>query len=160
MGKHGPKAVDPKSRFWPKVHKDGPILVDSLGPCWIWTASRTKFGYGRFGDFDGVTHSTKLAYGVAYRWLIGEVPNSLELDHLCRNPSCVNPYHLEPVTSQENTVVRGIGVAAQKSRQTHCVRGHPLSGTNLKLKTNGCRSCRECSRMRDRKRNPFRKRNR
>ncbi|MEJ7786912.1 MAG: HNH endonuclease signature motif containing protein [Solirubrobacteraceae bacterium] len=32
----------------------------------------------------------------------GEVPEGLDLDHLCKQTDCVNPEHLEPVTHQEN----------------------------------------------------------
>ena len=34
-------------------------------------------------------------------------------DHLCRNTACVNPAHLEIVTSRENTL-GGIGIDAKK----------------------------------------------
>lgn len=32
----------------------------------------------------------------------GAIPTNMDLDHLCRNPICVNPDHLEPVTHLEN----------------------------------------------------------
>ena len=38
--------------------------------------------------------------------MIGPVPDSLELDHLCRNRYCVNPSHLEAVSYRVN-VLRG-----------------------------------------------------
>jgi hypothetical protein len=34
--------------------------------------------------------------------MVGPVPEGLELDHLCENPPCCNPAHLEPVTHAEN----------------------------------------------------------
>ena len=43
-----------------------------------------------------------LAHRVYYERHVGPVPEGLELDHLCRNPGCVNPEHLEPVTHAEN----------------------------------------------------------
>jgi hypothetical protein len=57
--------------------------------CWIWSGNLNGGGYGD--------------YGKIYKMKYGEVPEGLELDHLCRVRSCVNPDHLEPVTRQENS---------------------------------------------------------
>ena len=37
-------------RFWAKVNRDGtvPAHCPELGPCWVWTAAVTKFGYSKF----------------------------------------------------------------------------------------------------------------
>jgi len=79
-----------QSRFWAKVQKtDG---------CWLWTGCRSRQGYGRF-KIDGVM---KYAHRIAYEWLRGPFPEGRELDHLCLNPSCVNPEHLEVVSKSEN----------------------------------------------------------
>lgn len=75
-------------------------VEDPDSGCWVWQKSRDQHGYGRAyvkGD-----RSSRLAYRVYYERLRGPVPAGLELDHLCRNPACVNPDHLEPVTHQEN----------------------------------------------------------
>ena len=77
------------------------------------------------------------------------IPDGKELDHLCRNRKCVNPKHLESVTHREN-ILRGETIMAENARKTHCWRGHPLSGKNLKLKPNGHRQCRACAAMRSR----------
>ena len=45
---------------------------------------------------------TFIAHRFAYQYMIGPIPDGLELDHLCRNRPCVNPYHLEPVTRAVN----------------------------------------------------------
>ena len=34
----------------------------------------------------------------------------------------------------------------KQKNQTHCVNGHPLSGDNLRIRTNGNRACKECGR--------------
>jgi hypothetical protein len=68
-----------------------------LTPCWIWQLSAR----GRYGRLT----RNGVAVG-AHRWMyethIGPVPDGLMLDHLCRQPLCVNPDHLEPVTNAEN----------------------------------------------------------
>ena len=80
-----------KERFWAKVKKtDG---------CWLWTGWKNDRGYGNF-EVDS-TRTVK-AHRFAYEVLVGPIPDGLTLDHLCRNPSCVNPEHLEPVTLREN----------------------------------------------------------
>jgi hypothetical protein len=71
-------------------------LFNSNG-CIIWKGQLDKDGYGRF-KFKG---KTQVAHRVSYLHS-NPIPEGLQLDHLCRNPSCVNPIHLEPVTSKEN----------------------------------------------------------
>lgn len=57
----------------------------------------------------------------------------------------------EPVTEKEN-LLRGVSPMAEQARQTHCKRGHPLSGENLKIRTDGSRQCKQCARYRERRR--------
>lgn len=97
-----------EERFWEKVDT-------SAGPlgCWPWTASGSRDGYGQFSaDGRGVR-----AHRFAYELLVGPIPEGLQLDHLCRNPGCVNPAHLEPVTGWENTM-RGNTPAAINAATT------------------------------------------
>jgi hypothetical protein len=72
--------------------------VDTTGECWIWTGTTDRHGYGRVRP-DG--RSTG-AHRWSYEATVGPIPEGLELDHLCNNPPCVNPAHLEPVTHAEN----------------------------------------------------------
>lgn len=120
-----------EDRFWPKV--------DASGDCWLWTASRFPDGYGSFS----VNGRARGAHRVAYELLVGPIPSGLTLDHLCRNPSCVNPTHLEPVTDREN-VRRGHGPTAVNARKTHCIHGHLLDEQNTYIYPAG-RCCRRCA---------------
>lgn len=116
------------------------FLVDDNG-CWVWKRPDCN-GYGGFSN-RGVR---VYAHRWSYQFFVGPIPEGLEIDHLCRNRACVNPDHLEPVTSRVN-VLRGIGVSAMNSRKTHCVRGHPFSGNNLAIRPDGGRTCLACRRM-------------
>jgi len=119
----------PEERFWAKVRKsENPI------GCWEWIAGKNFGGYGTFR----VGNRTVPAHRWAYEHLVGTIPPELECDHLCRVRCCVNPAHIELVTSRENTL-RGVGLAAQNARQTTCKNGHPLVDGP---KQRGCPQCR------------------
>lgn len=105
------------------------IAYSEDGPngCRVWTRCRDKLGYGLIQRKPGRSPS---AHKNSYETFVGPVPEGLVLDHLCRNPSCINPAHLEPVPQREN-VLRGISLPALNAKKTHCVHGHPLSGDNV-----------------------------
>lgn len=131
---------DTDKRFWSKVKK--------TPRCWLWTGYRDPRGYGKFSA-DGVMGN---AHRFAYEHFVGPIPTGLHVDHLCRNPSCVRPDHLEPVTPRENAM-RGVSFSAVNAQKTQCPRGHPLSGANLYVEpsTQG-RLCRTCRRQANRER--------
>lgn len=89
---HNLPARDLSARFWSKV--------EQRGECWEWVGHIKWSGYGSFHS--GKRHGTFIAHRFAYEDMIGPIPDGLELDHLCRNRPCVNPYHLEPVTRAVN----------------------------------------------------------
>lgn len=78
------------------VAHDAKYVVNSTTGCWEWRGALLH-GYGQL-RFRG---KTWLAHRYFYWRENGGLPD-LPLDHLCRNPRCVNPAHLEPVTPKEN----------------------------------------------------------
>lgn len=113
-----------------------------VSPCWLWTGSVNRVtGYAQTHR-DGRTIA---AHRASWEKRFGPIPAGLTLDHLCRQRSCINPEHLEPVSQRENTA-RGTGFIARQMQQTHCRNGHPLSGDNLYRAPRGDRQCRICRR--------------
>lgn len=107
--------------------------------CWVWTGRRDRRGYGRYGDKGTLVHR------VTYTRLVGEIPQGLEPDHLCRNTGCGNPEHLEPVTHAENLRRGHMTIWLQRRAVTHCPHGHEYAGDNLRHDRLGRRVCRACA---------------
>ena len=128
-----------EERFWAKV--------DKRGVCWLWTGARRGGGYG---NFRYSKPRNIFPHRFAYELLIGPIPQGLTIDHLCRNPACVNPVHLEVVPLRVN-IHRGDSFAAQNARKTHCIHGHPFDEANTYVAPDnanryGQRTCRTCNR--------------
>jgi hypothetical protein len=132
---------DVMDRLWAKT------IIDPDSGCRIWCGALVSNGYGAIRDGDG---RMALVHRVGYEREVGEIPDGLDLDHLCRTRACWNPTHLEPVTRQIN-LLRGVGFPAQQAAKTHCPHGHPYDDQNTRIKC-GKRECRACERRRDRER--------
>jgi hypothetical protein len=132
----GVKPTDPDVLFWRHVVRRGP------NECWGWIGAKHPFGYG---CFEHRRLKQTLAHRISYILLVGPILDGLELDHLCRNPQCCNPAHLEPVTGKENKA-RGTGVGAKNITKTHCPHGHEYTPDNTWTSKMNERNCITCKR--------------
>ncbi len=114
--------------------------------CIEWKLTPTQNGYGRF-FFNGKTEQR--SHRVSWELFVGEIPEGLVIDHLCRNRICNNILHLEPVTTKEN-IRRGLSGFFSRLRQiskTHCPKKHPYSKENTYITNKGFRECKECKKI-------------
>lgn len=133
-----------EERFW--------AYTEKTEDCWIWHGTRDGNGYGQLTMKDGPYRRKMVgAHRLSYEINVGPIPEGLVLDHLCRNPGCVNPEHLEPVTFQEN-IRRGKRPVIRRPRKTHCKRGHEFTPENTYITKQGHQRCRACKRLHERQR--------
>ena len=105
--------VTPEQRFLNVVDRRGD------DECWPWKLTPNNKGretprnlaYGRVT----IGKRRMLAHRFAYELFVGPIPEGYTIDHLCENPSCVNPAHLEAVTMKEN-LHRGNGACMRRHR--------------------------------------------
>lgn len=122
-------------RFWPNVDKRGP------SDCWPWLGHKTRAERGMI-RIDG---RSRVATWAALA-LDGRPRPSTDHEscHSCDNPNCVNPAHLWWGTRFENMQDKVRKGRHHSQAKTHCLRGHPLSGENLRINSNGHRVCATC----------------
>lgn len=118
--------------------------------CWIWLGALSANGRSSFQWGNG---RISTAHKWAYIFFRGEIPDGLELDHLCCNPSCVNPHHLEAVPRSVNgkRYWNWIGKNDVRRQVVECKNGHPFNVQNTRIDPQTKHKiCRVCDRARHR----------
>lgn len=130
-------------RRWLKTGETSSPRIDNLQHysavegCWVWQGAVWRNGYGKTST---EVNGTRLAHRALYVEHRGEIPEGMDLDHLCRNRLCVNPDHLEPVS-------RAVNLDRGHEARTMCEAGlHDI--TQPGATKPGTRQCVECWRAR------------
>lgn len=97
-----PLRAKPLESWW-TVHENG---------CWIWIGGKYSNGYAAYHKNGKSFLGHRFVYET-YKQI--NLPKEIHLDHLCKTKNCVNPNHLEPVTSKENTQRAAKKLSMQKA---------------------------------------------
>lgn len=121
--------------------------------CWEWQLFSAKPGHGRGGAYghcrDPRTNRPIGAHRLAYRELVGEIPEGHEIDHLCNNTLCCNPDHLKAVTKSQNNQRKwdvGRGANQHTAKESCPTHGTPYDMESKRGDGRTFRSCRACYR--------------
>lgn len=115
------------------------VAVNDDG-CWEWMRGGDSSGYAQVAP-PGKKKKV-YAHRLAYEAFRKFIPRTMQVDHLCRNSKCVNPWHLEPVTCGEN-VKRTVPYVAG-SKESACYFGHEFTEENTIQRPYGQRFCKTC----------------
>lgn len=113
------------------------LHVEKTATCWLWKGGRTGTNqeYG--------AHSFRNQLHTAHRWsyilFIGPVTDEIVVDHKCLNTLCVNPEHLQLLTSWESLQKRPL----MRKNVSECKNGHPYTNDNSYY-YQGNKQCRRC----------------
>lgn len=110
------------------------LIIDRIAiddGCWEWTGYVNVRGYGAL-KYRG---KVLAAHRVSYELFVGPIPGGLQLDHLCRNRSCVRPGHLEAVTARVTRSAVSILQRSILGRRTASTAIPSLAGTSTSIRT-------------------------
>jgi hypothetical protein len=131
--RHNTPLIGPARR---KALNHIPPIRDQETGCLLYQGHIQVNGYGKIGN--------RGAHRVAYEEVYGPIPASYVIDHVwdrgCRYKHCIEPTHLEAVTTAENLRRE----RARRLTNTHCKDGHAYEDMP------GRRSCRTCINIRRR----------
>jgi hypothetical protein len=114
------------------------VEVDPDTGCHVWTGNRSSYGYGVI-DAPGYRALGQRRILGAHRvmWeMVNGFTTAEHVHHMCENPPCVNPAHLQPMTHRENN-----RLAYSTYRDGTCERGH----ADIRLNKSGQHYCRTCN---------------
>lgn len=111
------------------------------------------YGY----PFVWLKHGDRRRKGYVHRLIlaafVGPCPEGMQVRHLDGDPANCTLGNLAYGTKSENERDKLIHGTHQWAKRTHCLKGHPYSGDNLRIaKSDGRRCCRTCYREWDRAR--------
>lgn len=127
-----PKPTPWQERFWLYVEKG------ARDECWEWIGTTTPEGHGRLH----VGGRPVSAHRLSLKMQGVEIPKGFHVHHICENPPCVNPEHLEVVSPADHK---------RRHRRTHCRQGHLLAETVVSDNDRRCLTCINEGRRRRRK---------
>ncbi len=102
--------------------------------CWIWTGSRTVYGYGQMSDprVGRPVHAHRLSY----ECFVGPIPDGHDIHHVCRVRPCINPAHLEAVSHGDHAEEH-----AEATRKSVCPK---CGGSDFLVRSDKSLRCRPC----------------
>lgn len=117
-------------------------------PCLEWTGARFTRGYGA----KKVGGRMRRVHRLEWERVHGLIPEGMCVLHRCDNPPCYNLDHLFLGTVLDNTrdmIAKGRDNYTGRPKGTHCFRGHPLDGSDARVRITrrGTRRCMECVRI-------------
>lgn len=129
----------------PDVKRFEARLTPGPDACWNWIGAQAG-SLRPYGHFTMAGRVGIYAHRWSYEYHVGPIPEGLEIDHLCANRLCVNPWHLEPVTGAVNR-------RRYAETFTHCPQGHEYTPENTSVGTGpkAGKQCRTCKREAERR---------
>jgi hypothetical protein len=116
--------------FWKRVEKG----ADPYWDCSEWIPTRNK---GRHGScrWEGRQQG---AHRVSWQIHVGPIPDGHEVHHLCLNPCCVNPVHLQVLSPADHRRCHPPLIRPE------CKRGHRYEEGSYRVGKAGERLCLAC----------------
>lgn len=90
--------------FWNRVRVDWISPIVRGDHCWLWTGRTTEDGYGlvkRRRLSRSPLRANRYAWELAHR---RQMRRDMVAMHICDNPTCVNPNHIEQRTQRSNMI--------------------------------------------------------
>lgn len=114
---HGTTEVEGRERNYgtPMERVMARKTLDPIRGCWIYDGGVGSNGYPTVN----VNRVTRTVHKFIYTSMVGNVPEGMYLDHICRERKCFNPEHLRVVTTKQN----GENLSGERSNNTSGYRG-------------------------------------